>query len=324
MSNRIERTRRDAPEDPPDEGMVWIPGGTFTMGSVEFYPEERPHRDVTVDGFWMDTHHVTNAAFVAFVEDTGYTTVAERPPNPEDYPGVDPDLLVPGSAVFTSPDHPVDLQDPHQWWAYVPGTDWRHPLGPDSSIEMSMGHPVVHVAYADAVAFAEWAGKTLPTEAQWERAARGGLVGKRYVWGDEFLVDGTPMANTWQGRFPYHNELLDGYERTSPVGVFPANGYGLYDMAGNAWQWTRDWYNDDPMAGTSRPACCTPKNPRGVSREQSIDHRDPAQIPRKVLKGGSHLCAPNYCLRYRPAARYPEPIDTSTNHVGFRCIVEAV
>ena len=303
----------------PDRETVHIPGGTFQMGSEEFYPEEAPTREVAVDGFRMDVTPVTNAAFAAFVEDTGYTTVAEREPDPDDYPGADSDDLVAGSAVFRSPDGPVSLQNPSEWWEYVPGADWRHPLGPDSSIEDKMDHPVVHVAYEDAQAYAEWAGKRLPTEAEWERAARGGLEEKQFVWGDEH-VPGQMMANTWQGEFPHENDLLDGYERTSPVGAFPANEFDLHDMAGNVWEWTRDWFSADPTAGES-PACCTPTNPRGVSQEQSVDPRDPSQIPRKVLKGGSHLCAPNYCFRYRPAARYPEPVDTSTSHVGFRCVV---
>jgi formylglycine-generating enzyme required for sulfatase activity len=325
MRNNQQHEQSDAPSTPPDDGMVWIPGGTFTMGSEEFYPEEGPTRDVSVDGFWMDTTHVTNEEFAAFVDETGYTTFAERPPTPDDYPDADPENLVAGSAVFTSPTHAVNLQNPNQWWEYVPGADWRHPLGPDSSLEGLLDHPVVHVAYEDAVAYAAWAGKKLPTEAQWERAARGGLDAKRFVWGDEHLIDGELMANTWQGQFPYENKALDGYERTSPVATFPPNEYGLFDMAGNAWQWTSDWYSDDPTAGESTsPTCCTPTNPRGVSEEQSIHPHDPTNIPRKVLKGGSHLCAPNYCFRYRPAARYPEPIDTSTNHVGFRCIVEVV
>ena len=185
-----------------------------------------------------------------------------------------------------------------------------------------MDHPVVHVAHEDAAAFAEWAGKQLPTEAEWERAARGGLEGKRFVWGDEHTPDGRLMANAWQGEFPHENTERDGYLRTSPVGSFPANGFGLSDVAGNVWEWTRDWYSDDPTAGAAgSPSCCTPTNPRGVSEGQSVDPRDPGGIPRRVLKGGSHLCAPNYCFRYRPAARYPEPIDTSTSHVGFRCVV---
>ncbi|WP_435348725.1 formylglycine-generating enzyme family protein [Haloarchaeobius sp. HRN-SO-5] len=312
-------TDTEPPDAPPDDGMVWVPGGTFTMGSTEFYPEEAPTRDVTVDGFWMEQTPVTSAEFATFVDETGYTTVAERDPDPDDYPGADPDDLVPGSAVFRSPDGPVNLRDPNQWWDYVGGADWRHPLGPDSSIEDRMDHPVVHVTYEDARAYAEWAGKRLPTEAQWERAARGGLEEKRFVWGDEHVPDGRLQANTWQGEFPHENKTLDGYERTSPVGAFPANGFDLYDVAGNVWEWTSDWFSADPTAGES-PTCCTPTNPRGVSEDASVDPRDPSQMPRKVLKGGSHLCAPNYCFRYRPAARYPEPIDTSTSHVGFRCI----
>ncbi|WP_255152449.1 formylglycine-generating enzyme family protein [Halorarius halobius] len=323
MSRDAPASGTNPPSEPPEPEMVWIPGGTFRMGSTEFYPEERPVREVEVDGFWMDRTPTTNREFAAFVEDTGYTTVAERDPDPDDYPGADPENLVPGSAVFTKPDGPVDLRNPNEWWEYVPGADWRHPLGPDSDVDGKLDHPVVHVAYEDAVAFAEWAGKRLPTEAQWERAARGGLDGKRFVWGDEHEPDGEPMANSWQGEFPHENAVRDGYERTSPVGEFPANGYGLFDVAGNVWDWTRDWYSDDPEAGDdASPSCCTPTNPRGVDEANSVDPRDPAGIPRKVLKGGSHLCDPNYCFRYRPAARYPEPVDTSTSHVGFRCIVE--
>lgn len=304
-------------------GMVWIPGGRFTMGSDDHYPEEAPAHEVHVDGFWMDRTPVTNAAFRRFVDETGYETVAERAPNPADYPGADPELLVPASAVFRRPNGPVDLRYPSNWWEYVPGANWRHPTGPGSDIAGREDHPVVHVAYEDAVAYAEWAEKRLPTEAQHERASRGGIDGAEFAWGDEHMPDGKPMANTWQGRFPHENTELDGYARTSPVGTFPANGFGLVDVAGNVWEWTRDWYADDPTAGGSEsPTCCTPSNPRGVSEERSIDPRDPSAIPRKVLKGGSHLCAPNYCFRYRPAARYPEPIDTSTSHVGFRCVVE--
>ncbi|MFC6976666.1 formylglycine-generating enzyme family protein [Halomicroarcula sp. GCM10025709] len=321
MTSHSETARTSPPGDPPEPEMEWIPGGTFRMGSEEFYPEEAPVRTVTVDGFWMDRAPTTNREFAAFVADTGYTTVAERDPDPEDYPGVAPEDLVPGSAVFRQPDGPVDHRDPNEWWEYVPGADWRHPRGPDSDLDGRMDHPVVHVAHEDAAAFADWAGKQLPTETQWERAARGGLEGKRFVWGDEH-VPGRLMANTWQGEFPHENTELDGYARTSPVGAFPENGFGLVDAAGNVWEWTRDWYSDDPTAGASdSPACCTPTNPRGVSEDQSVDPRDPSEVPRKVLKGGSHLCAPNYCFRYRPAARYPEPIDTSTSHVGFRCVV---
>lgn len=310
------------PGEPPEPEMEWIPGGTFRMGSEEFYPEERPIREVSIDGFWVNRTPTTNREFAAFVADTGYTTVAERDPDPVDYPGADPDALVAGSAVFRQPDGPVNRRDPSQWWEYVPGAEWRHPLGPDSDIEGRMDHPVVHVAYEDAAAFAEWAGKTLPTEAQWERAARGGVEGTRFVWGDEHVPDGQLMANTWQGEFPQENKTLDGYERTSPVGSFPANGFGLYDMAGNVWDWTQDWYSADPSTNDAEPSCCTPTGSRTVTEEQSVDPRDPSGIPRKVLKGGSYLCAPNYCFRYRPAARYPEPVDTSTSHVGFRCVVE--
>ncbi|WP_273836682.1 formylglycine-generating enzyme family protein [Halococcus sp. PRR34] len=313
-------TDETPPGEPPEPEMEWIPGGTVLMGSEEFYPEERPIREASVDGFWMNRTPTTNREFTAFVNDTGYTTVAERDPNPENYPGADPDALVAGSAVFRQPGGPVNRRDPSQWWEHVPGADWRHPLGPDSDIEDRMDHPVVHVAYEDAEAFAEWAGKTLPTEAQWERAARGRLEGTRFVWGDEHVPDGQLMANTWQGEFPHENKALDGYERTSPVGSFPANEFGLYDMAGNVWDWTQDWYSADPPTSEPEASCCTPADLRTVTEEQSVDPRDPSEIPRKVLKGGSHLCAPNYCFRYRPAARYPEPIDTSTSHVGFRCV----
>lgn len=322
-SETIAEQATDAPSEPPEPEMEWIPGGIFQMGSEEFYPDETPLRRVTVDGFWMNRTPTTNREFAAFVADTGYVTVAEDDPDPKDYPGANPEDLVPGSAVFRQPDGPVDLHNPNGWWKYVPGADWQHPLGPESDVRDKMDHPVVHVTYEDAVAFAEWAGKTLPTEAQWERAARGGLDGKRFAWGDEFVVDGHLMANTWQGEFPHRNLELDGYERTSPVEAFPPNGFGLFDVTGNVWEWTRDWYSSDPTAGESvSSTCCTPTNPRGVAEEQSIDPRDTSRVPRKVLKGGSHLCAPNYCFRYRPAARYPEPIDTSTNHVGFRCIVD--
>ena len=296
--------------------MVWVPGGTFHMGSDDFYPEERPAHRVTVDGFWMDEHPVTNAEFRRFAEATGYITLAEQPPDPRDYPGVDPAFLVPGALVFRPPRHRVSLRDHRAWWAYVPGASWKHPEGPESTVDDRENHPVVHVAYEDAKAYADWAGKSLPTEAEWEFAARGGLEGKTYVWGDEFAPDGRLMANTWQGEFPWQNLKSDGYEGTSPVGAFPANGYGLFDMAGNVWEWTSDFFRprhtEEPVK-----SCCTPRNPRVESYEPNPD----AQIPRRVVKGGSHLCAPNYCLRYRPAARQGEAVDTSTSHIGFRCIV---
>ncbi len=214
----------------------------------------------------------------------------------------------------------MDLREYRNWWAFVPGANWQHPTGPGSSISGKAQHPVVHVAYEDAAAYAAWAGKTLPTEAEWERAARGGLEGAAYVWGDEFAPGGTMLANTWQGEFPWQNLKTDGYVGTSPVGAFPPNGYGLCDMAGNVWEWTADWWTARHPDATAQP-CCAPTNPRGGTPEGSRDPAQPASlIPRKVIKGGSHLCAPNYCLRYRPAARSPEAVDSSTNHLGFRCI----
>lgn len=290
-------------------GMAWIEGGVSRMGSEDFYPEERPVREVRVDGFWIDEHAVTAADFRRFVRATDYVTVAERPPDVSDYPEVDPDLLVPGSLVFCKTSGPVPLDDVHNWWEYVPGSCWRRPGGPGTTINGRDHHPVVHVAYEDALAYASWAGKELPTEAEWEYAARGGLAGAIFAWGDEHFPGGKAMANSWQGEFPWQNLKLDGYEGTSPVGSFPPNGYGLYDLTGNVWEWTTDAFATD---GTSEPevACCAPK------------HVIPSETyPRKVIKGGSHLCAPNYCLRYRPAARQSETIETSTGHIGFRCVV---
>jgi formylglycine-generating enzyme required for sulfatase activity len=307
-----------SPLSRPDKGMVWIPGGTFLMGSDRHYPEEAPAHPVTVEGFWMDRVAVTNAEFRRFVDATGHVTAAERPPDPADYPGADPAMLVPASVVFQRLKWPVPLTDPYQWWANVPGASWRHPRGPQSSLRGLDDHPVVHVAWADVRAYAAWAGKDLPTEAEWERAARGGLEGAEYAWGDELTPGGRHMANVWQGDFPLTNEALDGYEYTAPVRSFPPNGYGLYEITGNVWEWTADWYRTH---GQIAHACCTIDNPRGGDREGSIDARDAVRIPRKVMKGGSHLCAPNYCRRYRPAARMAQPIDTSTSHLGFRCIV---
>jgi len=303
-------------------GMVWIPGGTFRMGSENFYPEEGPVHEVNVDAFWMDSHTVTNEQFASFVKATGYVTVAERPLNPGDYPGAPPENLVPGALVFKKTRGPVDLSNYVNWWVWMPGASWRHPTGPQSTIDGIEQHPVVHVAYEDAEAYAAWAGKELPTEAEWERAARGGLDSKNFVWGDEHFPDGKAMANSWQGEFPWQNLLVDGFEGTSPVGTFPPNGYGLFDMAGNVWEWTSDWYVQSHK-GEVCPSCCGPSvNPRIASPEKSYDPRQPQfRIPRKVVKGGSHLCAPNYCLRYRPAARQPQMIDTGMSHMGFRCIV---
>lgn len=304
--------------------MVLIRGGKFLMGSDKFYPEEKPVYEVTVDGFWIDKYEVTNEEYRKFVDATGYVTVAERPLDPKAYPGADPKLLVPGALVFQKSKGPVNLNSYFNWWAWVPGTSWKHPKGPGSTLKGLERHPVVHVAYEDAEAYARWAGKELPTEAEWEYAARGGLEGKNFTWGDEDVQFTKPMANTWQGEFPYQNLMVDGYEGTAPVGSFAPNGYGLYDMAGNVWEWTSDWYvaHLDESANKVKTCCTSHVNPRVVSPEQSYDPCQPQiKIPRKVLKGGSHLCAPNYCLRYRPAARQPQMIDTGMNHLGFRCIV---
>ena len=309
--------------DPPAERMVWVPGGIFSMGSEEFYPEEAPRRRVSIDGFWMDDHPITVAEFRQFVAATGYVTLAEQAPAAADYPDADPGLLVPGSLVFVQPPGPVDMRDVRNWWAWVAGADWRHPEGPGSTAAGRDRHPVTHVAHGDAEAYAAWAGKDLPTEAEWERAARGGLDGARYPWGDEFAPRGRLMANTWQGRFPWENLVSDGYDRTSPVGAFPPNGYGLYDMAGNVWEWTSDFFATGPAPDNGH-SCCVPHNPRVTSYNGRVGAGQPGgHIPRKVIKGGSHLCAPNYCLRYRPAARQPESVDTSTSHVGFRCVIRA-
>ena len=288
--------------------MAWIPGGSFLMGSEDFYPEERPVRTAAVEGFWIDTKTVTAAQFRRFVRETGYVTVAERPLDPADYPDADPDLLVPGSLVFRRAPEPTPLIDIRAWWEYVPGASWKRPRGPGTTINGRDHHPVVHVAFEDAAAYAAWAGKELPTEAEWEYAARGGLEGAAFVWGDKEFPGGGPAANTWQGRFPWENLKLDGYEGTSPAGSFSPNGYGLFDMAGNVWEWTTDFFT--PGENREAPACCA--LPPLMPGER---------FPRRVIKGGSHLCAPNYCLRYRPAARQGETVDTSTGHIGFRCIV---
>ena len=300
--------------------MVRIPAGIFLMGSNHHYPDEKPAHKVSVGPFWMDAHTVTNREFERFVAGTGHLTLAEKAANRRDYPGAKPELLVPSSAVFRRSAGPVDLSNHYNWWTYVAGADWRHPRGPESSIGDLMDHPVVHVAFEDAEAYAKWAGKELPTEAEWEFAARGGLDGKPYVWGDEFIPGGKFMANTWQGQFPWQNLNEDGYEWTAPVGSFPANGYGLFDMAGNVWEWTTDWYRVHGKRPPRSP-CCTLDNPRGGTVEESHDPGTPhVTIPRKVMKGGSFLCAPNYCRRYRPAARMPQAVDTSTCHLGFRCV----
>ncbi|MGH6861224.1 MAG: formylglycine-generating enzyme family protein [Phyllobacterium sp.] len=300
-------------------GMVFVPGGTFRMGSDTHYREEAPAHQAKVDGFFIDRAPVTNRQFKEFVKATGYVTVAERLPDPKDYPGALPHMLYAGSLVFRKKPGPVDLRNPAEWWDFIKDASWKRPLGPKSGLFKKDGHPVVHVAYEDALAYARWSGKELPTEAEWEYAARGGIEDAEYAWGNAFAPGGKPMANTWQGEFPRENLLDDGFERTSPVGAFPANGYGLHDMIGNVWEWTTDWWSSHHQNSGS---CCIPRNPRGGPEAESFDEHQPAiLIPRKVVKGGSHLCAPNYCRRYRPAARHAQPVDTSMGHIGFRCIV---
>jgi sulfatase modifying factor 1 len=301
------------------EAMASIPGGTFRMGSDHHYPEERPAHTVTVDGFHLERHQVTNRQYAQFVDETGYVTVAERPLDPTMYPGAPAENLVPGSLVFRMTSGPVDLGDLSAWWAWTPGASWRHPRGPGSGIRRVADHPVVHIAYEDAEAFAHWSGKVLPTEAEWEWAARGGLDGATFVWGDRPESPGERFANYWHGDFPWRCE--PGYGRTSPVGSYPANGFGLHDMAGNVWEWTADWYTDRHPADAAKP-CCVPENPRGGTLDGSYDPAQPQfVIPRKVIKGGSYLCAESYCMRYRPAARRPQMIDTGTSHIGMRCLV---
>jgi sulfatase modifying factor 1 len=312
----FESDQATAPHD-----LVWIPGGTFRMGSDLHYPEEAPAHQVTVDGFWIDRAPVTNRQFRDFVRDTGYVTTAETVPDPKDYPGALPHMLYAGSLVFSPPDRAVDLADWSQWWQFLKGADWRHPYGPRSNINALESHPVVHVSFADACAYATWAGRHLPTEAEWEFAARGGLDGAEFAWGETFAPHGRQMANTWQGEFPHQNACEDGFARTSPVTAFPPNLYGVWDMIGNVWEWTMDWYTPRHAADAPK-ACCIPENPRGGSEAESYDPCQPeVKIPRRVLKGGSHLCAPSYCRRYRPAARHAQPVDTSSSHIGFRCVV---
>ena len=308
------------PEQSAPANMIWIPGGTFHMGSDKHYAEEAPVHRASVSGFWIDRTPVTNRQFKEFVRATGHLTFAEIAPDPKHYPGALPHMLYAGSLVFTPPGHPVDLKNWGEWWVFLKGADWRHPYGPKSNINALGNHPVVHVSFSDALAYATWAGKELPTETEWEFAARGGLDGAEFAWGDEFTPDSRHRANTWQGNFPHENRCEDGFDRTSPVTAFPPNGYGVYDMIGNVWEWTTDWYSQKHEADAH--ACCVRENPRGGPEEGSYDPCQPQiRIPRKVIKGGSHLCAPNYCRRYRPAARHAEAVDTSTSHLGFRCVI---
>jgi sulfatase modifying factor 1 len=299
------------------DDMVQLGGGDFLMGSETFYPEERPVRRAHANAFAIERFQVTNDAFARFVDATGYVTVAERPLDLSGIPGAPPTYPA-GSMVFHQTPGPVDLLDSRNWWTYVPGANWRHPQGPGSTIDGRGDHPVVHVAYDDAEAYANWAGKALPTETEWEFAARGGLDGASFTWGDEMEPGGAVMANTWQGEFPWQNR--NGERRTMPVGSFPPNGYGLYDMAGNVWEWTADWFRVLEGTTVAKP-CCAPPELRSATEDDSYDRNEPdIRIPRKVLKGGSHLCAPNYCLRFRPAARMPQMVDTGMSHLGFRCV----
>ena len=296
--------------------LVALPGGSFRMGSTQFYPEEAPVHSATVAAFAVERHPVTNAQFAEFVADTGYVTVAEQAPDPALYPGAAPQDLVPGSLVFRPTSGPVDLRDWRQWWDWVPGANWRHPFGPDSGIEDRLDHPVVQVAYPDAAAYARWAGRRLPTEAEWEYAARGGAT-TTYAWGDDVAPGGQLMANTWQGRFPYRNDGALGWVGTSPVGTFPANGFGLVDMIGNVWEWTTTQFDAHHRLDGPVESCC---GPPGAAWPATSDLAPDPAI-NQTLKGGSHLCAPEYCLRYRPAARSPQSQDSATTHIGFRCVV---
>lgn len=308
------------------EGMRFISGGVYTMGSEAFYPEEAPRRKVRVDPFWIDEIPVTNKQFAAFIEATGYITLAEIAPDPDDYPGMPAELAHPASLVFEMIREPVDPSHPMAWWNFIMGANWRHPLGPGSSIEGREDHPVVHVAYQDALAYSAWRGKSLPTEAEWEFAARGGRDDQEFAWGDSLAPGGAMLANFWQGRFPFENSLEDGWERTSPVRTFPPNAFGLFDMIGNVWEWTEDWWSlPQSLSKKAGHSCCAIRNPRGGDEMSSVDPLT-ADIPigRKVMKGGSHLCAENYCQRYRPAARHPQSIDTSTSHIGFRCVIRKI
>ncbi|MGB8801287.1 MAG: SUMF1/EgtB/PvdO family nonheme iron enzyme [Candidatus Acidiferrales bacterium] len=319
---------KSAPAGPPTPGMAWIPGGEFSMGAsdpptqdpvgMQATTDSRPIHRVYVDGFWMDKTDVTNAEFAKFVKATGYVTVAERKPKAEDFPGAPPENLVAGSVVFSPPDHQVPLNDHYQWWAYVHGANWRHPQGPASTIQGKMDYPVVQVAYEDALAYAKWAGKRLPTEAEWEFAARGGLTGKLYVWGDAFRPHGAWMANTFQGHFPDKDTGEDKYIGVTAVGRFPANGYGLYDMAGNVWQWTSDWYRPDYYTQLVA-AGGVARNPKGP--ESSLDPAEPTE-PKKTQRGGSFLCTDQYCSRYMVGTRGKGEVSTGTNHLGFRCVKE--
>ena len=300
---------------PPGHDLVHVAGGRFLMGSDEHYPEEAPAREVEVGDVWIARTTVTNAQYADFVHATGYVTVAERPLDPADFPGAPVENLVPGSMVFTGTPGPVDLRHLSQWWTWTPGASWTRPYGAGSDLSGRADHPVVHVAAEDAEAYADWAGLALPTEAEWEHAARGGLEGATYTWGDDPEPAGERRAHHWFGDFPWRAD--PGAGTTAAVGSYPPNGFGLHDMAGNVWEWTADWYVEQRFADVA--PCCAPRDPRGGTPEESMDPRQPQfRVPRRVIKGGSFLCADSYCLRYRPAARRPQMIDTGMSHLGFR------
>jgi formylglycine-generating enzyme len=320
--------RKPAPPDTP-EGMLWIPGGEFSMGGDASSEglcglpgvtrDALPVHRVSVDGFWMDRTDVTNERFEKFVRATGYITVAERTPRAEDFPGAPPENLVAGSVVFTPPDHPVSLNNHYQWWSYIKGANWRHPLGPNSDLKGREQYPVVQVAWEDAEAYAQWAGKRLPTEAEWEFAARGGRSGLRYAWGDELKPESKWMANIYQGEFPVHDTGGDGFAGLAPVAQFPPNGYGLFDMAGNVWQWCSDWYRPGYYAQLAQSGAAA-RNPQGP--DTPFDPAEPTE-KKRVHRGGSFLCTDQYCTRYMVGARGKGEISTGSNHLGFRCVRSA-
>jgi sulfatase modifying factor 1 len=325
---RLGVAESSKPEQPAPPGMVWIPGGEFTMGTIspDSWPAERPAHRVRVDGFWMDATEVTNRQFAEFVKATNYVTTAEKPPIweemkkslPPNTPKPADDLLVPGALVFTPPNNEVPLDNVGQWWRWTPGASWNHPEGPDSNLDGREDHPVVHVSWDDAMAYCRWAGKRLPTEAEWECAARGGLTAKRYVWGDEPVDPSQPQCNIWQGTFPNYHSNNDKFVTTAPVKSFPPNAYGLYDMAGNVWEWCSDWYRPDTyklQLEASRGNVI--ENPQGPA--ESFDPAEPYTVKR-VHRGGSFLCNDSYCSNYRPSGRRGLTPDTGMSHVGFRCV----
>ncbi len=308
------RLNDDAAPEPVPGGMVWVPGGKYWMGDNTL-ADARPEHLVRVGGFWMAAHEVTNAAYAKFAEATSYKTVAELPPDPAEFPGAPPENLVPGSIVFTPPEGPVPLDNHLAWWSYVPGASWRHPEGPDSTIEGRENHPVVHISWTDAMAYADWAGKRLPTEAEWEFAARGGLDRQPYCWGRELRPGGEWRSNIWQGNFPNQNTQRDGFRTTAPVGSFKPNPFGLYDLSGNVWEWCSDWYRPDTYLYSSD------KNPQGPV--SSFDPQEPG-LPKRVQRGGSFMCSDLYCKRYVPGSRGKGEISSAAGHIGFRCVQSPV